>query len=147
MHLTFQRKEAQNEETLRRLKRTLRRELEGIERPRITATSVILLSHEFWQMTLLRWQIEKTSALKQFLACLEAACTAVSITPHYHYSAGWVPSTLTALEEIDASAVETDVETFASPRYLFTGSHLALSRIVATRQFEILDTLPLDLGV
>ncbi|MFW6098030.1 MAG: hypothetical protein ACOC9Z_08130, partial [Chloroflexota bacterium] len=98
-------------------------------------------------MTMLRWQIEKTSALRQFLACLEAACTAVSLTPHYHYSAGWVPSTLTALEEVDISAFETDIETFPSPQYLFTGSYLTLSRIIATRQFEILDTLPLGLGV
>lgn len=147
VHLTCQRMDAQNEDTIQRLKANLRQELANIERPRVIATSVILLSHEFWQMTMLRWQIEKTSALRQFLACLEAACTAVAITPHYHYAAGWIPSTLTALEEIDPSAVERDIETFPSPQYLFTGSHLALSRIIGTRQFEILDTLPLGLGV
>lgn len=147
VHLTCQRMDAQNEDTVQRLKAKLRQELEGIERPRITATSVILLSHEFWQMTMLRWEIEKTSALHQFLGCLEAACTAVSVTPHYRNSSGWVPSTLTALEDVDVSAVKTDIENFPSPQYLYTGSHLTLSRIVATREFEILDSFPLELGV
>lgn len=143
VHLTCQRIDAQNAETLRRLQERLRRDLAGIEPPHITATSVILLEHDFWQMTLLRWQIEKTAALRAFLGQLEAACIAVSIVPHYLYSSGWIPSNLTALEEIDATTAQATVQRLQFPQHLFTASQVTISRIIAPRRFEILDVLQL----
>lgn len=142
VHLTCQRFDAQDEETLRRLKARLREELAGTEPPRIVATSAFLLTHEFWQMTLLRWEIEQTDALQDLLHRLEAVCRAAGITPHYPASSGWMPSNLTALEAVDSATSQADISKLSFPRYLFTASHLTLSRIVAPRRFQILDTAP-----
>lgn len=142
VHLTCQRFDAQDEETLRHFKAALRQEVAGIEPPRIMATSAFLLTHEFWQMTLLRWEIEQTAALRDLLYRLEWICLAAGINPHYPASSGWMPSNLTALEAVDGAASQADVKKLSFPHYLFTASHLTLSRIVAPRQFQILDTLP-----
>jgi hypothetical protein len=141
VHLTCQRFDAQDEATLRRFKATLHAELAAMEPPRIVATSAFLLTHEFWQMTLLRWEIEQTGTLRDLLQRLETVCLAAGITPHYPASSGWMPSNLTALEAIDGATSQADINKLSFRHYLFTASHLTLSRIVAPRQFQILGTV------
>jgi hypothetical protein len=144
IHLTCQRFDDQDARTLRRLKEALQHELADIDPPRIIATSARFITHDFWQMTMLRWEIDKTEILRDFLRRLEMACAAAGIAPHYPYSSGWMPSTLTALEAVEASDTQPNLGHLDFPQRLFTGSRLTFSRIVASRQFHILDHLPLD---
>lgn len=107
------------------------------------ATSALFMTHEFWQMTMLRWEIGKTEILRDFLRRLEMACVAAGIAPHYPYSSGWMPSTLTALEAVEASDTQPNLDRLDFPQRLFTGSRLTFSRIVASGQFQNLDHVQL----
>lgn len=143
LHLTCQRFDGPDAATLRGLQGALTQELPALEAPPITAIAAVLITHEFWQMTMLRWEIEKNAALHRLLALLETTCLATGITPHYPYSSGWTPSTLTALEDVDASTAPARLEQGDYPQYLFSGRQLTLSRIVALRQFEIIASMQL----
>jgi hypothetical protein len=69
---------------------------------------------------------------------------AAEVTPHFPQVDGWVPTLVTALEEIPRGDLEPRLSVIEFPQHLFTGRQVIFSKIIGQRQFEILETIQLS---
>ncbi len=143
VHLTCQRFELREQQLLPDVIQHLSTNLAAIQPFPIIASSLVAMEHRFWQLRLLRWQIQVSSDVRRFARLVEDGLEAAGATPHFSFASGWVPTLVTALEAIPKVDLDRCPSELAFPQYLFTGQRVVLSEIVGQRQFKLLETIQL----
>jgi len=105
----------------------------------IKATGLETLYVPVRQTSILKWRIEISKSLKDFVAIVERRVLATGIQPLY--KAGFVSSLVTALREV-AKLDKKDCDQYDElPYHLFTGERVSLSRIEGVNKFDTLATI------
>lgn len=139
VHLTRQRFEMADDHPLPQVIQHLQVGLSTVSPVSVIADSVVHFESRFWQSSLLRWRIEATNEVLRLSAEIEDGLRAAGVTPHFPRDSGWEPALVTALEGITPLAdLDDQLNKHLFPLYLFTGRWVALSRILARREFELL---------
>jgi 2'-5' RNA ligase len=140
VHLTCQRFDDPGSQVSRVIQE-LRQRLTGLPPIPIRAAAVKTVDHSFWRTRLLRWKIEVTDDLRRLLAQIEAGLQAAGVQPHYPLGQGWVPTLVTALEDVDGAVHLPGPN--PAPQFLFTARTASVSQITGWREFNVLERIPL----
>jgi hypothetical protein len=105
----------------------------------IEATGLETLYVPVRQTSILKWRIEISKSLKDFVAIVERRVVATGIQPLY--KAGFVSSLVTALREVAKLGKKECDQYDELPYHLFTGERVSLSRIEGVNKFDTLATI------
>ena len=107
----------------------------------LTAISLETLYVPIRQTNILKWQIDVTEELRQFVAGVEQALVGVGIKPLY--KSGFVSSLVAALREVPKLSEESLTKYSSFPYHLFVGEQIELSKICGSNDFETLAIIPI----
>lgn len=138
LHLTCQRFEVRSAEALAKLTTDLHALAKSSKAMPLTATHIVPFYSRFRKGHILKIGITITDELRKFTAGLNDVMVAAGISSLYR--ANSQPTLVTVLENIEQFA---DGEAFQEllPFHLFTARQLALSRINAVDDFELMDSI------
>jgi hypothetical protein len=143
IHLTCQRFATQDKLKLKNFEKGLERIAAGMKPLPLTAVSLQTLYLPIRQTNILKWQIDLTDELRQFVSAIEQALVEVKIKPLYR--TGFVSSLLTALKEVPVVAEDKLDEYGGFPHHLYSGERIVLSQICGPNEFETLASMPFHL--
>lgn len=142
IHLTCQRFACQDEQQLKNLQKHMCGLMAGLKPFSLTALSLRTLYVPIRQTNILKWEIEETDELRQFVAVLEQALVSVGIKPLYR--TGFVSSLLAALKEVPELDEISLAKYGGFPYHLYNGEQIVLSQICGPNEFKTVSILPLQ---
>jgi len=140
VHLTCQRFACQDKGLLGVFIRNLTRALADLEPFPLTAIALKPRFVSFRKTNILKWEIQVTQDLEDFVASVEQALVAAGIASLYRL--GFVSSQITALKDVPEPE-PGDLAAQVFPQHLFAAGRVVLSRIDGPNAFEILAELRL----
>ncbi|MBI3943241.1 MAG: hypothetical protein HY326_09535 [Chloroflexi bacterium] len=136
VHLTCQRLELPKESRLAELVERIEQVAASSQPFPLMALATTPLFSSFRGFNILKWQIELTGNLRTFIFAVTEALHASGAIPLYR--PGWVPTLITALEDIEASEVDRRLHDSLFPYPLFNACRVEISRIKGPTDFETL---------
>jgi len=138
LHFTVQRFTLQSNEIEKNLFRNLQEVLTPIKPFPILTNNMVSYEHPYWHSRLLRWEILLTPTLIEFVKRIETGLVASGITPHFQSRYGFFPTMMTALENVPDMTLDSILDQYEFPLYLFTAHQVVISKILGLNEFEIL---------
>ena len=100
-----------------------------------------LVDHPFWEFSVLRWDLHRTTPMWNFARAVHYALRQAGMAPHYPCDDGWRPH-VTALEAIP-SPNNLYVNGAHQGQRLYTARRAVLSQVQPGKRFQILATVDL----
>ena len=144
-HLTCQRFASQDKQLLKNFQKNITSILATMKPFSLTALSLQTLYLPIRQTNILKWNIEVTDELRQFVAAVEQALTDLRIKPLY--KPGFVSSLLAALEGVPDLDEESLTQYRGFPHHLYHGERMILSQICGPNEFKTLASIPLSSSI
>ena len=119
VHYTCQRFSVSGDEQLQRFITQWVLVLQQTDPFPIVAEGLIQLNSPFWLRRLLRWQIQLSDPILNFVEMLEHVLIKVGIQPDFPLHETWRPNRVTALEYIPEIDLDDSQQRFGLPYHLF----------------------------
>ena len=141
VHFTCQRFALPDPTQLLRVVHAMKTNLAPIGPFPVHARRLELVEHPFWEFSVLRWDLERSSPMWNFARAVQYALLQAGMRPHYPCDDGWRPH-VTALEAIP-SPNNIYVNGHHQGQRLYTARRAVLSQIQPGKRFQILASIDL----